>query len=116
MSWFKVFQKSVLLRVGCGVGHHVLIALSRNSKRELLVCCWVFLFLLPLSGCLFSRGEYIKNEVFLRIALVCIEGCIYVLHSCLTLASFRMILDRETLTKMMLTSSLEILWKSTTLD
>ena len=45
--------------------------------------------LLPLSGILFSRGEYTKKGINLRIALVCIQGGICVLLSCLTFVSLR---------------------------
>ncbi len=31
--------KSVLLRLGGGMRHYLLIALSRHSEREVLVCC-----------------------------------------------------------------------------
>ena len=33
------FLKGVLLRVGGGMGRHLLIALSRHSEREVLVDC-----------------------------------------------------------------------------
>ena len=57
-----------------------------------------------------------KSEVVLRVTLVCIEGGICILPSCLTLLSVIITLDRETPVEMMLISSLEILWKFTTLE
>ena len=57
-----------------------------------------------------------KRVVALRVAWVGIEGGIYVLPSCPSLVSRRMTLDRETLNEMMLTLTLAILFKFTSLE
>ena len=44
------------------MGRHLLIALSRHSEREFLVCCWVLFYCIALIGCLFSQGEYAKKR------------------------------------------------------
>ena len=54
-------------------------------------CCFVGCssIVFTLSGSLFSRGEYAKRVVVLRVALACIEGDICVLYSCQTLVSLQ---------------------------
>ena len=57
-----------------------------------------------------------KKEVVLRVALVGVERGICALSTCLTLVSVMMTSNWETPTEMMLTLSLEILCKFTTLE
>ena len=53
----------------------------------------------PLSGCLLSRGEYAEWKEVLRVTLVCIEGGICVLSSCIILVSLMMTLEGKLLWK-----------------
>ena len=89
-SWCQVFLKSVLLGIGGVMGGHLLISLSRHSEREFLVCCWVFFY------CIAIEWVLVIEEV-LRVALLCIEGGICVLSSCLTLVSLRMTFEGKLL-------------------
>ena len=73
------------------MGRYLLIALSSISKGKTFVVCWVFFHVLPLIEGLVSPELSNPKRVVLRVALVCIEGGICILPSCLTLVCLRII-------------------------
>ena len=74
------------------MGCHLLIALSRHSEMETLAAYWVSFNVLPLIEGLVSPELSNSKGVVLMIALVCFEGGIFILPSCLTLVILRIII------------------------
>ena len=71
----------MLLRIGGGIGRHLLIALSRHSEREHFGgLCGFLLVSCNLVGACYH--EVVKpKRVVLRIVLMCIEGSTCMLPS-----------------------------------
>ena len=82
----------MLLRVGGGMGRHLLISLSRHSEREDFGGLLDNFNVLPLIEGLVSPEISKTKGVVLRVDLVCIGGSICILPSYLTLLSLRIIL------------------------
>ena len=73
------------------MGRYLLIELSRNSKREDFGGLLGVFNVLPLIEGLVSPELSKLKGVVLRVALLCIEGGICILPSCLNLVSLRII-------------------------
>ena len=77
------------------MGHYILISLSRDCEREVLVDCLNVLLMSSYVVVAYSPEVSKSKGVVLRIIFFSIEGGLCAFASCITLVSLRITLIRE---------------------